>query len=174
MRLSVGSKISYPLQGPCLIGPVVTKLIGGASAEFHQFIPLGEGGAEFFVPFGRSPAAGVRRLLEKSEIPAVLERLSRPARPAGNGGARAAEHLKLCASGAALDLAEVIASLTDLGGMKRIHGERGLLDKARRLLAREIAEVMDESESAAEDRIDAALAAGRRAPRARRKARGGA
>ena len=33
MRLSVGSKISYPLQGPCLIGPVVTKFIGGAKVN---------------------------------------------------------------------------------------------------------------------------------------------
>lgn len=174
MRLSVGSKISYPLQGPCLIGPVVTKIIGGAPAEFHQFTPLGEGGAEFFVPSGQSPAAGVRRLLEKSEIPKVLKRLSRRPRPSGNGSARAADHLKLCASGSALDLAEVIASLTELGGMNRIHGERGLLEKVRRLLAREIAEVMDESESAAEARIDAALAARGKAPRARRKGRGGA
>jgi RNA polymerase-interacting CarD/CdnL/TRCF family regulator len=113
----------------------------------------------------------VRRLLEKSAIPEVLERLSRAARQPGSGSVRT-DYWKLCASGAALDLADVIASLTELGGMNRIHGERGLLDKARRLLAREIAEVMDESESAAEARIDAALAAGGRAPHGRRKARG--
>src|ERR1043165_1625122 len=95
MRLRVGSKISYPLQGPCLIGPVVTKVVGGAPMDFHQFIPLGEGGAEFFVPLGQPSAAGMRRLLEASEIPEVLARLTRPALPAGNTRHHIAEHLRL-------------------------------------------------------------------------------
>ncbi len=172
MRLSVGSKISYPLQGPCLVGPVVTKVVGGERAKFHQFIPLGDGGAEFFVPFGRAPAAGVRRLLEKSEIPEIFDRLAQAPPPAANGKFRAQDQLRLFASGAALDLADVIALLTDIAGINRFHGGGGLLEKARRLLAREIAEVMGESESDAEARIDEALAAGGRS-RARSKLRSG-
>jgi RNA polymerase-interacting CarD/CdnL/TRCF family regulator len=171
MHLSVGSKISYPLQGPCLIGPVVTKVIGGERAKFHHLIPLGDGGAEFFVPFGREPVAGVRRLLEKSEIPEILDRLAQPAQPDVNGRVRAQDQLRLFASGAALDLADVIALLTDIASTNHFHGG-GLLEKARRLLAREIAEVMGESESAAEAAIDEALAAGGRL-RARQKARSG-
>ena len=169
MQLSVGSKISYPLQGPCLIAPVVTKVIGGERAKFHHLIPLGDGGAEFFVPFGRAPAVGVRRLLNKSEIPEVLERLAQPPRTDGSGRLRALDHLKLVTSGAALDLADVIVLLTDIGSINRFHGS-SLLEKARRLLAREIAEVLGESESAAEASIDEALAAGGRG-RARPKVR---
>ena len=173
MRLSVGKKISYPLQGPCLIASVVTKVIGGEPMEFHRFIPLGEGGAEFFVPLGHTAAAGMRRLLEASEIPEVLARLTRPAL-AGNTRQRPADHLRLFATGDALDLADAIASLTEISGANRlVNGEHGLLEKARRLLAREIAEVLGESEAAAEARIDDALTAGGRAPRARGKAAGG-
>ncbi|HEX2386357.1 MAG TPA: hypothetical protein VHL99_07330 [Candidatus Binatia bacterium] len=169
MRLSVGSKISYPIQGPCRIGPVVTKVVGGEPMEFHQFIPIGEGGAEFLVPLGHTAAVGVRRLLEASEIPEVLARLTRPAL-AGTRN-RTSEHLRLFATGAALDLADAIASLTEINGANRlVNGEHGLLEKARRLLAREIAEVLGESDAAAEARIDDALAAGGRAPRARGKA----
>src|SRR5690242_14169287 len=117
MQLSVGSKISYPLQGPCLIAPVVTKVIDGERTKFHHLIPLGDGAAEFFVPFGREPAAGVRRLLEKSEIPEILDRLAQPAQPGANGRLRAQDQLRLFASGAALDLADVIALLTDIGSI---------------------------------------------------------
>ena len=171
MQLSVGSKISYPLQGPCLIAPVVTKMVGGERAKFHHLIPLGDGGAEFFVPFGRAPAAGVRRLLTKSEIPHILERLAQPPRTDAGGRLRAQDHLRLVTSGSALDLADVIALLTDVAGINRFNGG-SLLEKARSLLAREIAEVMGESASAAEASIDEALAAGGRG-RAR-KARSGA
>ena len=66
MLLKEGSKVSYPLQGPCLIGPAVTKVIGGKRTNFHHLIPLGEGGAELFVPFGQVPAQGVRRLVRAS------------------------------------------------------------------------------------------------------------
>jgi RNA polymerase-interacting CarD/CdnL/TRCF family regulator len=171
MRLSEGTKVSYPLQGPCLIGPVVTKVVGGERAKFHHLIPLGDGGPEFFVPFGRAPVAGVRRLVTKSEISEVLDRLAQPPRPAANGKLRAHDHSRLFASGAALDLAELIALLTDIAGINRFNGD-GLLEKARRLLAREIAEVLGESESAAEASIDDALAAGGRG-RPRPKARSG-
>lgn len=158
MRLSVGSKVSYPLQGPCLIGPVVTKIVDGAPADFHHLILLGGSGAEFFVPYGQAPAKGVRRLLDKSEIPEVLERLKKPRTASGNGGQRAADHFKLCASGSALELAEAIASLTAMRGMNRfVSTDYGMLERARRLLIREIAEVMGESDGAAEARIDAAL-----------------
>jgi RNA polymerase-interacting CarD/CdnL/TRCF family regulator len=170
MQLSVGSKISYPLQGPCLIAPVVTKVVGGERARFHHLIPLGDGGAEFFVPFGREPAAGVRRLLNKSEIPEILERLAQPPQSDGGGRLRAHDHLRLVTSGAALDLADVIVLLTDIG-INRFQGG-SLLEKARRLLAREIAEVLGESESVAEASIDEALAAGGRG-RARPKVRSG-
>src|SRR5262249_11033510 len=172
MRLSEGCKVSYPLQGPCLIGPVVSKVIGGERVKFHHLIPLGDGGAEFFVPFGRAPIAGVRRLLNKSEIPEGLDRLAQPPRAGASERLRAQDHLRLVASGTALDLADVIALLTDIGSINRFHGGT-LLEKARRLLAREIAEVMGESESAAEASIDDALAAGGRG-RARPKLRSGA
>jgi RNA polymerase-interacting CarD/CdnL/TRCF family regulator len=179
MRLSVGSKVSYPLQGPCLIGPVVTKIVDGAPANFHHLILLGGGGAEFFVPYGQALSKGVRRLLDKSEVPAVLERLKKP-RMAG-GGHRAADQFKLCASGSALELAEAIASLTAMRGMNRfVATDYGMLERARRLLIREIAEVMGESDAAAEARIDAALgelhggAAQPKKRRARAKARSAA
>jgi len=158
MRLSVGSKVSYPYQGPCLIGDVVTKVIDGERTEFHHFIPLGRGGAELFVPFGQAPK-GIRRLLDESGIVAVLGRLRKPAAAASDGKQRNADNLKLLASGSALDLAELIASLTALRGVNRFtSNDGGTLERARRLLVREIAEVMGEGEEAAEERIDAALA----------------
>jgi RNA polymerase-interacting CarD/CdnL/TRCF family regulator len=181
MLLSEGNKVSYPLQGPCLIGPVVTKVIGGERTDFHHLIPLGEGGAELFVPFGQVPAQGVRRLLYKSEIPAVLDRLKQPAPADKNWRQRAADHVRLFASGLALDLAQVIASLTAMRRMNRLAtNDVGTLERARRMLIREIAEVTGESDRAAEASIDEALAEAHdaavktEAPRPRKKARSAA
>ena len=36
MLLSVGNKIVYPHQGPCLIGAVVQKVVGGRPTSFYQ------------------------------------------------------------------------------------------------------------------------------------------
>src|ERR1043166_2946352 len=144
MRLSVGSKVSYPHQGPCLIGDVVTKVIDGERTDFHHFIPLGRGGAELFVPFGQAPEGirrsrggaelfvpfgqapeGIRRLLDESGIVAVLARLRKPAAASANGKQRSADNLKLFASGSALDQAELIVSLTALRGLNRLTSNDG-------------------------------------------------
>ena len=177
MVLKVGSKVSYPFQGPCLIAPVVTKVVGGESRDFHHLIPIGDGGAELFVPCDRKPAVGIRRLLKEDEIPAVLERLKMATPAPRNWRERAADNERLFASGSALDLAEVIAALNAVPHVQRM-GTDGdhALERARRLLVREIAEVTGESQDAAEARIDRALAEARPAapaeePRAQRRAR---
>jgi RNA polymerase-interacting CarD/CdnL/TRCF family regulator len=177
MLLKVGRKVSYPLQGPCLIGPVVTKVVDGERRDFHHLIPLGDGGADLFVPFGREPAAGIRRLLDEADIPAVLERLKIPAPEAKNWRERSLDNNRLFASGSALDLASVIVSLTAMRRISRMGtDDYGALQRARRLLIREIAEVTGASAGAAEARIDSALAEARDAApveerRPQRKAR---
>lgn len=64
MLLTVGNKVIYPSQGPCLIGPVITKIVDGRPMSFHQLALLNDSGGELFVPVDQVQAIGVRLLLE--------------------------------------------------------------------------------------------------------------
>ena len=63
-------------------------------------------------------------------------------------------------SGSAFDLAEIVESLTELIETKPLSfGERGTLERAKRLLVCEISEVTGESMQEAEEQVDRALIA---------------
>jgi CarD family transcriptional regulator len=161
VRLTAGDKIVYPSQGPCLIGPIVERIIGDRPLKFYQIIVLNKGG-DLFVPVDKVNDVGIRRLLGKSEIPKLLNhlKLKRPARTAGNWRQRAVDVLRLFASGSAFDLAEVVETLTELGETKALSFvECRRLDRAKWLLICEISEVTGETTEEAEKHIDKALAA---------------
>ena len=157
MILKVGDKVSYPSQGPCLIGPVVKRVVGGKLTEFHHWIVLDSGG-EFLVPVDKPQAGGIRRLLEKSEIPKLLAHLKKATRSAEKWNQRTKENLRLFSSGSAFDLAEIVGSMSELRETKRFQpSDRQTLERAKKLLVCEISEVMGESKSVAEEKIDRIL-----------------
>ncbi|MGH7826338.1 MAG: CarD family transcriptional regulator [Candidatus Binatia bacterium] len=157
--LTVGNKIIYPSQGPCLIGAVVNKVVDGRATSFYRLAPLDDsGGGEVFVPVDRAQAIGIRRLLERSEIPKLLGHLKKTAGTARNWRQRIIDNLKLLSSGSAFDLAEVVESLTELNQTKALSPrDQQTLNRARKLLICEISEVMGETKSAAEEKVDNAL-----------------
>lgn len=169
MRLSVGNKVVYPGRGPCLIGAVVRKVVCGASASFYRLALLDDSGAELFVPVEQSSDLHIRALLDRSEIPKLLDNLKTRAGAAKDFAApknwrgRNLENLKLFNSGSIFELARMVESLTQLSGTKTLAPhEREALERARKLVVSEIAAVMDESKSAAEARIDSALESGKK------------
>ena len=158
LTLTIGKKIIYPSQGPCLINSIVQKSIGEGSISFYQLLVLHEGGGDLFIPVDKAQAAGMRPLLQKSEIPKLLTQLKRKPLSDTNYRDRARNNLKLMASGSAFDLAEVVESLTELRETKSLSfSEHKMLEKARGLLVCEISEVMGESKAASEARVDKAL-----------------
>jgi RNA polymerase-interacting CarD/CdnL/TRCF family regulator len=73
---------------------------------------------------------------------------------------RANDILRLFTSGSAFDLAEIVGSLTELSKAKALSlRESWTLVRARKLLVCEIAEVMGETQRAAEEQVDQALRA---------------
>jgi RNA polymerase-interacting CarD/CdnL/TRCF family regulator len=158
--LSVGNKVIYPSQGPCLIGPVVKKVVDGRPIRFYHLALLDDSGGELFVPVDKAQAIGIRPLLDKSEIPKLLKRLKKTAGTAKGWKQRADDNFKLLTSGSAFDLAEVVESLTELSQRKVLSfRESQTLERARKLLICEISEVMEETKSAAEEQVDKALKA---------------
>ena len=164
MTLTVGAKVYYPGRGPCLVDAIVEKVVCGTSARFYRLTLLDDSGAELFVPVGNSAGVTLRALLGRSEIPKLLDHLKtgagvpKDAPIAKNWRQRESERLKLFRSGSIFDLADVVETLTQLGNVKTLAmDERETLHRARKLLISEISEVMNESKSAAEARMDSAL-----------------
>ena len=114
----------------------------------------------------------IHELNLSSEIPKLLSRLKRPATTATNWKQRAIDNLKLLTSGSAFDLAEVVESLTELNEQRALSPrDRQTLDKAKKILICEIAEVTGKTRSVVEEQVDGALNL-RKGPKAtgRRKA----
>ena len=159
MILTVGKKVIYPCQGPCLIGAVVKRTVDGGAMMFYQLIIL-NGGGKMFVPVDNVEAVGIRPLLKKSEIPGLLIRLKQPSQTSDNRIQRTRDNLKLLTSGSAYDLAEIVESLTELRETKTLSfADHRTLDRAKALLVSEISEVIEETKEEAEQQIDLALKA---------------
>jgi RNA polymerase-interacting CarD/CdnL/TRCF family regulator len=127
---------------------------------FYHLTVLDENRGDLFVPVEKAGAIGVRSMMKKSEIPGLLAHLRKSAKTADNWKQRATDNLKLFTSGSPYDLAEVVASLTKLADSRSLTlGESGTLGRARRLLIREISEVMGETKAAVEEQVDYALRA---------------
>ena len=164
MILNVGKKVVYPHQGPCRVGSVVKKDFGGRPTDVYPLALMDDSGDVLFVPVDKVKTLGIRRLMEKSEIPKLLSRLSQkaemavlPATPM-RWKQRAIDNSKLLASGSASDLAEIIGSLTELDGAKVLSPrDRQVLDRARKILICEISEVTGKTKGAAEQQVDDAL-----------------
>ncbi|HXG53685.1 MAG TPA: CarD family transcriptional regulator [candidate division Zixibacteria bacterium] len=164
MAFTVGEKVVYPGRGPCLVEGIVQKVVCGRSASFYRLALLDDTKADLFVPVDGFSHLQTRSLLDRSEIPMLLNRLkTHAAVPGGletpkSWRQRAAETSKLFKSGSIFDLADMVGSLTQSQSNKPLAPhERATLQRARELLVCEIAEVLNESKVAAEERIDRAL-----------------
>ncbi len=158
MLLTVGNKVIYPSRGPCLIGPIVKKVVDGSPMSFYPLALLDDSGGELFVPVDKVQAIGVRLLLKRSKIPKLLGHLKKAAGSAKNWKQRTMDNVKLFASGSAFDLAEIVESLTNLSETKPLMlRDKQTLERARKLLVCEISEVTGETISAAEEQVDKAL-----------------
>ena len=158
MILTSGNKVVYPSQGPCLIGPVIKKVIDGRPISFYQLALLDDSGGELFVPVDKAQTIGIRPMLNRSDIPKLLDLLKGPSGADKDWRQRAVDNFKLLTSGWTCDLAEVGKSLTKLREKRALSlRESRTLEKARKLRIGEASEVMGETKSPAEEQIDEAL-----------------
>ena len=160
LTLAAGDKAIYPGIGPCLIGRVEKRIVDARVVMFYHLIALDGSRGELFIPVEKAGPIGVRLMIKKSEIPKLLAHLQVRAKIADNWKQRASDNSKLFTSGSPFDLAEIVASLTELSHTRSLTiGESRTLGRAKRLLVCEISEVMEETESAAEEHVDQALRA---------------
>jgi len=160
LSLKVGEKAVYPGLGPCRLGSIEQRVVNERTVMFYHLIVLDDDRAgELFIPVEKAEAIGVRSMMETSEIPRLLAHLKKTVKSAGTWKQRALENLKLFNSGSPFDLADIVASLTDLRCARSLtQGELRTLEKARRMLVCEISEVTGEERAAADEHIGQALA----------------
>ena len=169
--LTPGNKAVYPGQGPCRVGVVVKRVVDTRVMMFYHLTMLDDNRGDLYVPVDKARAIGVRALMKKSEIPGLLVQLRKSARVVDNWKQRGTDNSKLFASGSPGDLAEAVASLTELSDTRSLTlGESGTLGRARRQLICEISEVIGETRAAAEELVDNALNGRRSSSRATRSA----
>ena len=82
MNLTIGNKVNYPHQGPCVIDEVVDRVVDGRSMSFYHLAILDDSGGRLLVPTDKVHALGIRRLLERSQIPKLFGQLKKAAAPA--------------------------------------------------------------------------------------------
>jgi RNA polymerase-interacting CarD/CdnL/TRCF family regulator len=166
MNFGIGDTVVYPSQGPCLIGGVENKVVGGQPTSFYRLTLLDDSGDAVFVPVDKVRALRIRHLLAKSEVPKLLSHLENSMTLAKNWKQRAIDNAKLLSSGSAFDLAEIVESLTELNKTKALTPrDRQTLDKAKRFLICEISEAMGEAKSTVEEYVDKALGLERQSKR---------
>lgn len=159
MLMEIGSTVVYPQQGPCRIGAVVEKVVAGNAISFYRLAVLDDRGDALLIPVDKVVELGLRHLVAKSEVRELLQLLGTVAPPApANWKQRVLDNSKLLASGTALELTEIVRSLTALNDLKTLlPRDRQMLQQAKKHLVCEIAEVLGESRSAACDRVEKAL-----------------
>jgi CarD family transcriptional regulator len=160
MVLAIGNKVIYPSHGPCIISSIVNKIVGEQPMTFYQLMVLNDGRGTLLVPVDKAKSIGIRPLLNRPQIAKLLDRLKKPSTASTDRKQRVRDNSKLLLSGSAFDLAEIVESLTELIETKPLSfGERGTLERAKRLLVCEISEVTGESMQQAEEQVDRALIA---------------
>ena len=179
MILNVGHRIVYPHRGPCRIGAIIKKEIGGRPENFYPLFLMDDSGDVLFVPVDKVENLGMRQLVKKSEIPKLLRRLSEEVEVVEAPNARmtwkqrATDNFNRFASGSAFDLATIVGSLSELNEVKPLSPrDRDVLDKARKNLICEISEVMGETKGEAEQQINEALSAAKNRSSGSQRSRG--
>ncbi len=158
MLLTIGKKVIYPSHGPCVINSIVDKVVDQRSVKFYQLVVLNDCRGTLLVPVDKAKAVGIRPLLNKPEIPKLLDQLKKPSKASTDRKQRVRDNLKLLLSGSAFDLAEIVESLSELVEAKALsQGERATLERAKRLLVCEISEVTGQTKEEVEEQVDRAL-----------------
>ncbi len=160
MILTVGSKVVYPCQGPCLVSASVKRVVAGEPRSFYHLIVLNDSGGELFVPVDKAQTNGIRPLALNSDVPMLLGQLINTAELTMEWKQRASDIQRLFTSGSAIDLAKIVGALTESSKTKALSPrENWTLVRARKLLVCEISEVMGETRNTAEEQVDQALKA---------------
>jgi len=155
-----GNKVIYPRLGICRVAGIVEQVVGGTPVKFYSLKPVDhQDSTSILVPVNKAQEVGVRRLIDRTEIPKLLRFLGKDIEVVSDHRKRNARNAERISSGEIFEVADSLKTMTKLGKGKSLSPEeQQTLSRARYLLINEIAYVTKLSASEVEEMIDNALA----------------
>jgi CarD family transcriptional regulator len=159
MTFRIGEKVVYPNQGVGTIENISTRSFGCACEKFY-LLRFGYGGMTVLVPFSNASNIGLRRVTKDREISRILSFLSNGwCAISPDWKVRFRQNREKMQSGDLLKAAEVFKTLLQLQIDKPLSfHEKGMLDRARHMLASEISIARNVPEIRAVNMLERALA----------------
>ena len=157
-ELRAGDRVVYPNQGVCRITGIEKKEIAGQKLELVR-MQREEDGAAVFVPKGKVPTIGLRKVASGDQMEGVFHYLAAQYDdPELDWKVRHRDNADRLIAGGVLGVAEVVKGLHSLSRIRPLPAkEREQYDNARHLLVHEVAVSLAVPPAVAEDYIDYAL-----------------
>ncbi len=160
LSFAVGDKAYYPVHGVAEVTGVEPKDIGGHEIIVYV-LKIVESGLKIIVPKTNAEAVGLRVLIDAEEVGEIFQllRSQEVASDSQTWNRRHREYMEKIKTGSAFEIAEVLRDLCLLRKNKDLSfGEKRMLETARSLLVREIAQSKDSSESEVNQEIESIFA----------------
>ena len=159
-KFKIGDQVVYPQHGVATIQKIEDKEVLGEK-QMYLVLELDEGDLTLMVPAASVEEVGIRDLIGKEQVEEVLKvlRKGRVTDGADNWSRRFKANSEKLKSGDIQLVAEVVRNLSIRDRQKGLStGERRMLNRARKILAGEIAVAMKlETAEAAEEVLEEAL-----------------
>lgn len=150
----------YPRLGICRVTGVIEQNVGGQAVRFYSLKPVDQHeSTHILVPVNKVREVGVRRLIDRTEVPKLLRFLGKDIEVATDHRKRNARNAERISSGEIFQVADSLKTMVKLGKGKTLSPEeQQMLARARQLLINEIAYVTKMSADRVSELIDQALA----------------
>lgn len=155
-----GNKVIYPRLGICRVSGVIEHTAGGTIVKLYALKPLDhQETTTVMVPVNKAEEVGVRKLIEKEDIPKLLKFLGKDIEVASDHRKRNAKNAERLASGEIYEVADSLKTMSKLSKSKTLSPEeQQTMSRARYLIIKEIAHVTKLTTEEVETMIDDALA----------------
>ncbi|MBO0719980.1 MAG: hypothetical protein J2P41_04115 [Blastocatellia bacterium] len=160
MTYREGNKVIYPRLGICRVSGIVEQTVNGTTVRLYQLKPLDfQDSTTILVPINKAAGVGVRKLIDKTDIPKLLRFLGKDIEVATDHRKRNAKNAERMATGEIYEVADSLKTMSKLSKGKTLSPEeQQTMARARYLIIREIAHVTKLSPEEVEGMIDNALA----------------
>jgi CarD family transcriptional regulator len=158
VTFQVGDKVIYPNHGLGVVECIEEKTILGTTCGFYH-LHMAANDTTVLVPLTNADGVGLRPAIDSCEVERLFELLSDGKIDSQqNWKGRFKDNSDKMRSGSIYDVAEVLKSLTFLSKSKSLSfREKRMLDRARFLIISEVSEVVRDTNTSVEARLDRAL-----------------
>lgn len=158
MTFQIGDKVIYPNHGLGVVERIETKTILGTTCGFYHLRMIASD-TTVFVPVDNVDGVGLRRAIADGEAEQLFTRLADGKIDSHqNWKGRFKDNSDKMRTGSIYDVVDVLKSLTFLSRSKNLSfREKRMLDRAKFLVISEISEVLRETSTSIEERVERAL-----------------